>query len=375
MGARAARAPPATCSSGCATTSRATPTPSSRRCCARGRCSRSPRASSSRRSALGGWELPAGVHVAPCIYLTHRRPELYPRPDRVPPRALPRRRRARRLRVDPVRRRHPPLRRRRVRRDGDDRGAARGRRARDAATRPPGRRADAAAVAHADARSAGRAWSPSRYVQADSRVPLFCRHNRLTQNCPICSRELAAERRPSTPARPRSRSGSRSAQRAAPRPRRRHAPRRARRRRRLPQPARPGPARDRRRRAPGRRARLGRRAARAARPASRGRRGAGRARRRSGSRSCSRSSPPGAHELHAAIVASRPSWASGEAARDARRRPAHRARLPRLGGALRLAGRGLPRRARLVARAALRPRVRAPRAARASVAARATSCC
>ena len=26
---------------------------------------------------LGGWELPAGVHVAPCIYLTHRRPELY----------------------------------------------------------------------------------------------------------------------------------------------------------------------------------------------------------------------------------------------------------------------------------------------------------
>ena len=30
--------------------------------------------------ALGGWELPAGVHVAPCIYLTHRRPELYPEP-------------------------------------------------------------------------------------------------------------------------------------------------------------------------------------------------------------------------------------------------------------------------------------------------------
>jgi cytochrome P450 len=30
--------------------------------------------------ALGGWELPAGVHVAPCIYLTHRRAELYPDP-------------------------------------------------------------------------------------------------------------------------------------------------------------------------------------------------------------------------------------------------------------------------------------------------------
>jgi cytochrome P450 len=30
--------------------------------------------------AVAGWELPAGVHVAPCIYLTHRRPELYPEP-------------------------------------------------------------------------------------------------------------------------------------------------------------------------------------------------------------------------------------------------------------------------------------------------------
>ena len=74
-------------------------------------------------------------------------------PDRVPPRALPRRRRARQLRVDPVRRRRPPLRRRGVRDDGDDRGAAGGRRARDAATGPPGRRADAPAVGHADASS------------------------------------------------------------------------------------------------------------------------------------------------------------------------------------------------------------------------------
>ena len=36
---------------------------------------------------VAGWELPAGVHVAPCIYLTHRRAELYDdptafRPDR-----------------------------------------------------------------------------------------------------------------------------------------------------------------------------------------------------------------------------------------------------------------------------------------------------
>jgi cytochrome P450 len=29
---------------------------------------------------VAGWDLPAGVHVAPCIYLTHRRPELYPDP-------------------------------------------------------------------------------------------------------------------------------------------------------------------------------------------------------------------------------------------------------------------------------------------------------
>ncbi|MEO8687060.1 MAG: cytochrome P450 [Solirubrobacteraceae bacterium] len=30
--------------------------------------------------SLAGWELPAGVHVAPCIYLTHRRSELYADP-------------------------------------------------------------------------------------------------------------------------------------------------------------------------------------------------------------------------------------------------------------------------------------------------------
>ena len=30
--------------------------------------------------SVAGWELPAGVHVAPCIYLTHRRPELYADP-------------------------------------------------------------------------------------------------------------------------------------------------------------------------------------------------------------------------------------------------------------------------------------------------------
>ena len=40
-------------------------------------------------------------------------------------------------------------------------------------------------------------------------MPLFCRHNRLTANCPICSRELAAERQAATPARPaRTRTGT-----------------------------------------------------------------------------------------------------------------------------------------------------------------------
>jgi cytochrome P450 family 135 len=34
---------------------------------------------------LGGYELPAGTVVAPCIYLLHRRPDLYPQPDEFRP--------------------------------------------------------------------------------------------------------------------------------------------------------------------------------------------------------------------------------------------------------------------------------------------------
>jgi cytochrome P450 len=34
---------------------------------------------------FGGYELPAGVKVAPCIYLVHRRPDVYPDPDRFLP--------------------------------------------------------------------------------------------------------------------------------------------------------------------------------------------------------------------------------------------------------------------------------------------------
>jgi cytochrome P450 family 135 len=34
---------------------------------------------------FGGFELPAGFKVAPCIYLMHRRPDIYPEPDRFMP--------------------------------------------------------------------------------------------------------------------------------------------------------------------------------------------------------------------------------------------------------------------------------------------------
>jgi len=34
---------------------------------------------------IGGWELPAGVTVTPSIYLVHRRPDVYPEPERFLP--------------------------------------------------------------------------------------------------------------------------------------------------------------------------------------------------------------------------------------------------------------------------------------------------
>ena len=36
-------------------------------------------------ATLGGYDLPAGTMVGPCIYLTHRRPDVYPEPDRFRP--------------------------------------------------------------------------------------------------------------------------------------------------------------------------------------------------------------------------------------------------------------------------------------------------
>jgi cytochrome P450 len=35
--------------------------------------------------SFGGWELPAGAHIAPSIYLLHRRPDLYPDPTAFKP--------------------------------------------------------------------------------------------------------------------------------------------------------------------------------------------------------------------------------------------------------------------------------------------------
>ncbi|MGA8745329.1 MAG: cytochrome P450, partial [Solirubrobacterales bacterium] len=34
---------------------------------------------------IGGYELPAGASVTPCIHLVHRNPEIYPEPDRFLP--------------------------------------------------------------------------------------------------------------------------------------------------------------------------------------------------------------------------------------------------------------------------------------------------
>ena len=34
---------------------------------------------------IGGWDLPAGMMAAPCIYLAHRRPDVWPEPERFNP--------------------------------------------------------------------------------------------------------------------------------------------------------------------------------------------------------------------------------------------------------------------------------------------------
>jgi cytochrome P450 len=39
----------------------------------------------SRPMRIGGWDLPAGVSATPCIYLAHRRPDVWPDPERFDP--------------------------------------------------------------------------------------------------------------------------------------------------------------------------------------------------------------------------------------------------------------------------------------------------
>ena len=67
---------------------------------------------------IGGYELPAGTFVMAAIAALHYREDLFPEPERVPPRALSRGQ-GRHLRLDPLRRRRPPLHRRLLRRIRD----------------------------------------------------------------------------------------------------------------------------------------------------------------------------------------------------------------------------------------------------------------
>ena len=98
---------------------------------------------------VDGLELPAGVHVAPCIYLVHRREDLYPDARTWRPERWLGARTAGVLRVDPVRRRRAPLPGRGLRDDGDGRGPAR---RRASASTSPRRRRAASACAGAASR-------------------------------------------------------------------------------------------------------------------------------------------------------------------------------------------------------------------------------
>ncbi len=73
---------------------------------------------------IGGWTYPVGVNLMAAAWLVHRDPEIYPEPQRLQARALPRGR-ARHLHLDPVRRRPPPLRRGELRDPRDEGRAAR----------------------------------------------------------------------------------------------------------------------------------------------------------------------------------------------------------------------------------------------------------
>ena len=111
---------------------------------------------------LNGYVIPPGIEINPSIAAIHRRADSYPGADGVPARAVPRRRSARHLHVDPVRRRHAPLPGRELRhvrdarrdRPGAGAGAARG--GRPAGERRAQGRHDRAAARRARSRRRGR---------------------------------------------------------------------------------------------------------------------------------------------------------------------------------------------------------------------------
>ena len=292
---------------------------------------------------------PPGVHVAPCIVPRPPPPRAVARPDRVPPRALPRRGAPEPLRV-----------------------ASRSAAACAAASAPRSRRSRCARCCARSPRgsrsprpAAGRAHAPplvtltparggargrrAASVYADA-MPLFCRHNRLTANCPICSRELrgraarqgaapapARSQRVAAPRAARARAGAAPA--ASSRASSRARPTTATATRSSPACARPPTPSASPPRSPPPPSGSSRPARTRRSPTS------PTSSRRPGSRSCSRS-PARRAELQDAIARRAPALGGRRAARTL---PGRRARtrrgLPRLGGARRLAGGRLPRRA------------------------------
>ncbi len=119
---------------------------------------------------IGGRVLPAGVNVAPCIHLVHRRPDVYPEPLRFRPERFLEQP-ARHLHLDPVRRRRAPLPGRQLRpvrdegRAGGDRLAAG-----PAPRRPAGPSSASGARSRSCPVAAARSW-PSGWQPAVS-VPL-----------------------------------------------------------------------------------------------------------------------------------------------------------------------------------------------------------
>jgi hypothetical protein len=70
---------------------------------------------------LGGYTIPAGTTVAPCVHLVHRRPDIYPEPLRFRARAFPRTP-GRHLHMDSLRRRRAALSGGSLRADADEAG-------------------------------------------------------------------------------------------------------------------------------------------------------------------------------------------------------------------------------------------------------------